>query len=67
MKFEVICDKLRFYVRWYQSMTLAERNSAIGIWVRDRINIFTEIIVEFEKSVSRSSVGAGNYKSNFKT
>jgi hypothetical protein len=65
MKFETVCNKLRYYVHWYQSMNLEERQSGIGLWVRDRIQIFSDIIVEVERNIPRYYSGGGNYKSNF--
>jgi hypothetical protein len=67
MKIEVIYRKLNYYVRWYQSMTLAERQSVVGLWVRDNITLYTDTAIDFERSLPRSTKGGGNYTSQFFT
>jgi hypothetical protein len=43
-KYERIVEKINYYQKWYNDMAPEERNSEIGIWVRNNIKMFDDII-----------------------
>lgn len=53
--------KLIFYQSWYYSLPLLERNAWLGQWILERIEIFSGLVRDLERSVGSWSSPFGNY------
>jgi len=54
--------KIQFYLTWYKDMPTDERESFTGLWVAERISIFTSLITEATESTGTYSRKVGKYK-----
>ena len=36
--------RMLFYAQWYDSMTIEDKNSYIGNWVKERISLYNDAI-----------------------
>lgn len=52
-RIKIVGHKLKFYRAWYQSMPADERIGLTGLWVAERIQLYTEILVGFDRAVGR--------------
>lgn len=64
MKYNAVVRKYRFYVNWLLSMTLLERNSYVGIWVKERIAIYADLLCDSDRSIARYHRPVGHYKAS---
>lgn len=56
--------KYRYYRAWFAAMSQDERESTTGIWVFDRMLLFSDLLREQDKAVQqfRRNCLYGNYK-----
>jgi hypothetical protein len=62
MKRSTIYKKFCFYQDWYKDLTEVERTSPIGSWIKTRVEIFHNLLLEIDRNVPIGDNGTGNYK-----